>query len=313
MKRIVITGFNGFVGQHACRTFMDNGYEVVGISDKEVTDESTRKLASEIHVCDLSDPAEVAKITIGGIDTVLNLAGYATNAGGDPDRINRINICAHVNLYRRILELGLAPRIIAISSGAVYDNDQPSPLTEASRLKDFRLARPYEASKILMEQALGEFDGVLEIIKARPMNHFGPGQRGQFIFPEFAEMIRNALHDDTPVMTGSLLSGRDYTDVRDVVNAYFMLATAETPHYDTYNICSGISRTGEDILSTLLEKMGAIGKVKVQEDPSKLRGSADLSQITGSYDRIRNDIGWNPSIPFEQTVSDFIDWFMRQS
>ena len=312
MKKVLITGFNGFVGQHACRAFADNGFEVIGISNIPVTDESTRRLASEVYTCDLSDAAEVAKLTLGGIDTVLNLAGFATNSGGDPEQINRINIGAHVNLYRRILELGLAPRIIAISSGAVYDADQPSPLTELSRLKDPEHARPYEASKILMEEALSEFEGSLEIIKARPMNHFGPGQRGRFIFPDFADMIKQALQNGTPVMTGSLVSGRDYTDVRDVVNAYFLLATAEKLNYDTYNICSGISKTGQDILDALLTKMDAKGKVEVREDPTKLRGSADMSQITGSYSRINDDSGWEPQIPFEQTVSDYVEWVMQQ-
>jgi len=308
MKKILITGYNGFVGQHCAEIFKSKGFEVVGISNHEGT-EKQREFVDEALVCDLANPEDTDRLVLDGLDVVLNLAGFATNTGGDEDLINRVNIGAHVNLYRRIHKLGLSPRIIAVSSGAVYDPNQPMPETEDSRLKDPSEARAYEASKIHMEQALKEFEGSLDIVIARPFNHIGPGQGMGFIVPEFSAQIDEAIKSGSDIKVGNLRSRRDYTSVRDVARAYLALATAEHLGHSVYNVCSGKSYSGEEILTILLKAFEAPDGLEVVVDQSKLRGKSDDTEIIGSYERIHTDTGWEPTESVEKTLQDFVEWY----
>jgi len=308
MIKILITGYSGFVGQHCVEAFKSNGFEVIGVSNIART-ELQKKFVDESYVCDLSDPNQAGRLTIDGIDVVLNLAGYATNTGGNEELINRVNVGVHVNLYRRIKELNISPRIIAVSSGAVYDPYQQMPETEESKLKVVSDARPYEASKIRMERALEEFQDELEIITARPFNHIGPGQGPGFIVPEFAAQIDEAIRSDSEVRVGNLMSRRDYTSVRDVARAYLALATTKHLGHTVYNICSGQSYSGEEILKMLIQEFNSPYELKVTVDQAKLRGKNDDTEIIGSYKRIREDTGWRPIESIQKTLSDFVEWY----
>lgn len=256
MKKVLITGFNGFVGRHACKEFRSRGYEIHGVSYGEIKPES-RELVDQISVCDLSDPESVAKLDIDPrVDAVLNLAGFATNTGGDAELIHRINVGVHVNMCKRLGSLGLKPVYIGVSSSTVYRADQDLPLTEESALKDPLDARPYESSKIRAEDSLAQFADA-KILIARPFNHIGACQGPGFLIPDLAAQALEALRTGTPMLVGNLKSRRDYTSVQDVVRAYADLVEMQTiKSGDVFNICSGRSISGEEMLSMLLVAMG---------------------------------------------------------
>jgi GDP-4-dehydro-6-deoxy-D-mannose reductase len=312
MPKILITGFNGFVGRHACAEFRRRGFLIHGVSFGEISVEA-RQLVDLVSVCDLSDPDQTSLLELGDISAILNLAGFATNTGGDGELIRKINVGAHVNLYARVQQLGLAPRIIAVSSGSVYDPDQPMPESERSKLKDVSKARPYEASKILMEQALSTFiDNGLDIVIVRPFNHIGPGQGPGFIVPDLANKIIESLRGDLSISTGNLETMRDYTDVRDVVRAYADLVEAPALEHKLFNICSGTSIKGSDILDMLLRQLDPDHKITVEGFDASLVRTNDPSNVFGSYVRLAKDTDWSPSISMEQTIEDFCAWRLVQ-
>ncbi len=314
MKKVIITGFNGFVGRHACGEFRRRGYEIQGITNGQV-DDSARDLVDTVTICDLASPDVVGGLEIDkNTDVILNLAGFATNTGGDAELIRHINTGVHVNMCRRLGGLGLSPIYIGVSSSTVYRPDQPLPLTESSMRKDQADARPYEASKIEMENLLREFPN-LPIVIARPFNHIGKGQGPGFLIPDLAIQILRALKDGTPLLVGNLSSKRDYTWVEDVVNAYADLAELQDfEPGEVFNICSGRSISGEDVLAMLLKAMGVEESLEIQVDPTKLRGASDVDDNYGSYKKIHDATGWSPSENGVQTgIKLFADDFLARN
>ena len=311
MNRILLTGFNGFVGRHCSAALREKGYEVLGLTNSDKGKEHFHEIVNKAVVCDLSDESQLDEVDFSDVSGVINLAGIATNTADDGDYIKRVNIGVHVNLYRHFERIGIMPRILAVSSGAVYDQDQTMPETEESRLKNVDAARPYEASKIEMERALGEF-ATQDIVVVRPFNHIGPGQNGRFIVPDLAKGISEALASGSlAVPVGNLASRRDYTDVRDVVRAYISLLELERPIHRVYNVCSGTSWSGQEIFDALAREFGA-ESLMPETDQTRLRGASDDSTIVGSSERLRQETGWQPAIGFDTTIRDYVTWFKQQ-
>lgn len=145
----------------------------------------------------------------------------------------------------------------------------------------------------------------LDCIIARPFNHTGPGQAPGFLIPDLFQKLTKFKESGEPVKVGNLTTKRDYTDVRDIVKAYVDLAVAETLEHDLYNICSGSSRSGQEILDMFLHLMNLEGKVETKTDESLIRPN-DPPELYGSRDRITEETGWEPAIPLERTLADFI-------
>lgn len=304
MLKILVTGANGFVGKHLIREFRSRGQDVIAVGFAGKLDPELDVAA--YHECDLSDPEQVAKLPLKGIDGVINLAGLA-NAGASFDaaeKYKRLNVAMLSVLGEELLKIKSSARVVAISTGAAYDANQSLPLTEES--KTIAEGSPYALSKLLMEQAGQELRGRgLDCVIVRPFNHVGPGQLPGFLVPDLYKKITEAEQSGQPVMVGNLKTKRDYTDVRDVAKAYADLATSETLEFDLYNVCSGKSRTGQEILDLFLEKMNLAGKIHVEVDQSLIRPN-DPPDLYGSAERLREETGWEPTIPFEQTIGDFI-------
>ncbi len=310
-KRVMVTGINGFVGHHVAHELHDNGHVVVGTGTDAELDPALSIFVEEFYgECDLTDPEQVAGLPLDTIDAVINLAGIARvddSFGGDAqERYNRVNVGAHVTVVERLKELGrLSTRIVAVSSGAIYDNHLPMPVTEQTPL--ISNAPPYPNSKILMEQAMLEYRALgMDIVIARPMNHIGPGQLAGFIVPEMIAKLQ-AMGPDHVIRMGRLDTKRDYTDVRDVARAYQLLATTDVLNHDIYNICSGVSHSGQEILDILQGLMG-IADVTTEIDPDRVRPSGtDPLDIYGDASRLHQDTGWTPQIFLRQTLADIVD------
>lgn len=300
--RILVTGINGFVGKHLTRALVEAGYNVDGIIREKDIEPEIRGLINKFETCDLSDKEQVGKLDLSSYRTVINLAGLA-NVGQSfkqPDLYMKVNVSVLSNICQRVSSQRLKTRVVAISTGAVYDNSQKMPLTEDSRL--VTESSPYALSKIAMEAEGKKFrQRGVDCIVARPFNHIGPGQLPGFLVPDLIKQIREAIAQKTSVKVGNLKTKRDYTDVRDVVNAYVMLATKDLA-FSTYNICSGRSVAGEKILETILKGMGS-PEIEIETDPSLIRPT-DSPDIFGSYERLEQETSWRPVLPIEQTIGD---------
>lgn len=309
MARVLVTGINGFVGHHVAHELHDRGVEIVGVGNQPDLNEDLVRVADEYIGLDLTSPEKVAGINLKLIDAIINLAGFAKvgESRGQGELYNRVNVGVHAVLYEECLRQNANPRIIAISTGAVYDPNQPMPITEESALISDDRTNEYVISKKLTEQAVAAFnDRGLRVITARPFNHTGPGQLPGFLLPDLYEQIKESRTYSTPLRVGNLETKRDFTDVRDVARAYVELALspAENLHHDVYNICSGTSVQGSEILRLLVEACG-VKELNVEIDPAKLRPN-DVMDIYGSFEKLAADTGWQPIITIRQTIRDFV-------
>lgn len=304
-NKVLVTGINGFVGKHLARALADSGYSVCGITRESVVDNEIVSLVKEHQGCDLTDKEQVNRIDFSPYKAIINLAGLA-NVGqsfNNSDLYMKVNVSVLTNICQRLLDQRLETRILAISTGGVYYPHQQMPLTEVSRLTPS--GSPYVKSKIAMENEAKSFQqrGVNCII-ARPFNHIGPGQTPGFLVPDLIVKARQSLQENSPMMVGNLKTRRDYTDVRDVVKAYVALAV-EDLDYETYNICSGYSVSGEEMLSLITKELAADQKIKIETNPNLIRPD-DPAEIYGSFERLQASVGWKPKIPIEQTIADAV-------
>jgi len=306
-KNIVVTGVNGFVGQHLARTLHEAGHQVIGIGHNDALHPSLDGIAITYYPCDLTDPGQVSKLPLKNVDAVISLAGLAKvgDSFANPDLYMQVNVNVLSVLCEKLLVEKSTARIIAVSTGAVYRADQAMPLTESSDL--ITTGSPYALSKIAMEQAAARFrEEGLDCVIVRPFNHIGPGQGSGFLVPDLLQKIIQASKTGEAIKIGSLTTRRDYTDGRDVVRAYADLALAENLHHSTYNVCSGESIEGQRILDLLLAATGQAGKVTIEQDPSLLRPD-DPKELYGSNQRLHNETNWQPTIPLEQTIHDIVN------
>lgn len=307
MKKILVTGVNGFVGGHLSRELRDRGCQVIGVGQQPGASPDVNHLLDSYFCADLTQPQEVNSLPLEDLDAVISLAGLADvgRSFKEPDRYQDVNTSVVANVSNTLIAKGKSGvRHLAVSSGAVYDSRQSPPFAEDSATD--ASSSPYVASKLAMEQlCAGHRSQGLDVVVVRPFNHIGPDQGGGFLLPDLVKEARRVLQDGSELRVGNLETRRDYTDVRDVVRAYGMLALADTVDFPLYNVCSGRSVSGKKILDLVINNLSPDKKLRVVVDPEKYRPS-DAMDIYGSYARLRQQTGWQPSIKLEQTVSDFI-------
>jgi GDP-4-dehydro-6-deoxy-D-mannose reductase len=145
----------------------------------------------------------------------------------------------------------------------------------------------------------------------RPFNHVGPGQSPRFVLPAFASQVAKIeAQQQEPVMrVGNLEPARDFTDVRDVVRAYHLTLLHGTPG-EVYNVASGVPHTIQSLIDHLFSLASV--DIRLEIDPERYR-PADVPVIFGSADKLKQDTGWTPEIPFEQTIQDVLNEWRTQT
>lgn len=299
-KTIIITGVNGFVGKHLARELASNDISVIGIGREETIDPEIANLLEEYIYQDISESwPDINR----SIDSIINLAGLASVAASfnQPQDYISINSAIVTNICEYYLKQDRKPRIISVISSAIYNPNQAMPLTEESEIG---LNSPYAVSKVLNEKQLAYYRSRgLECIAVRPFNHIGPGQLTGFLIPDLIDKLRS-IDDTNTIEVGNLSTKRDYSDVRDVVRAYRLLATTETLNHTVYNVCSGKSYSGQEILEKLQELMDK-KDVVITIDQSKIRPN-DPADVYGSAIKIKEDTEWSPTLSLEQTLRDIL-------
>lgn len=308
MKTILVTGANGFVGNHLVPELTKHGYQVIGVGGP-IADRGTPQNLLQYIECDLNNPAEVAKIDFSAVDGVVHLAGLAVVSQSYSEPLDFVtkNIGMEVNLFEEVLKQNRKPKFLIISSGTLYDPRAALPLNEQSPALP---SSPYAVSKLGQEQMAWYYSmRGFEVVVARPFNHIGPGQSLGLMVTDFVKQIidieRGAANK---LLVGNLEAKRDFTDVRDIARAYRLLLEKGSSG-ETYNICSGTSRSGQEMLDLILSKSSA--NVTVEQDPARMRPS-DTPDIYGSHEKLTADTGWQPEIALETTIADVIaDWRTR--
>jgi GDP-4-dehydro-6-deoxy-D-mannose reductase len=147
-------------------------------------------------------------------------------------------------------------------------------------------------------------------VRMRPFNHIGPGQNIRFAVSAFASQIaRIELGLVEPVVyVGDLSAERDFTDVRDIVRAYYLALERGEPGA-AYNVCSGVAYK----MSAVLDRLIALSTlpIRVATDPARLR-PVEIPRLIGDYSALHRQTGWQPQIAFDQTLQDVLaDWRQR--
>ena len=292
--RALITGGNGFVGHHLAAHLKAQGDEVVAI-DMEV---------------DVTDPAAVAQaVTEAAPEVIYHLAAlsHVGDSWSDPSKVLSVNVIGTANVLAAARQIDGDPLTIVISSAEVYGIVAPGelPLTE---LSEVRPASPYAASKAAAEQvALQATRGFGQrVIVVRPFNHVGPGQPPVFAVPALAKRIVDAMAEGrTSLSVGTLTTRRDFTDVRDVVAAYRLLATRGTSG-EVYDVCSGVDIEVAEIANRLLALAGT--SLTLETDPSLIR-PVDIPVLRGDATKLIEATGWAPVIPLDVTLADVLASF----
>ncbi|MCD1269699.1 NAD-dependent epimerase/dehydratase family protein [Microbacterium sp. MEC084] len=291
--RLAVTGVEGFVGRHVAAQARRAGFHVIGIGRSQSADVPG---VSEYVSADLAH----AWPRLPDVDAIVHLAGLAAVGPSfdDPLRYVTENAAITINLCEELLRQGRSTRVVVASTGALYARSSRA-LTEDSPLS---YSSPYAVSKATVENLLSYYGSRgLDLIVARPFNHIGPGQGLGFLVPDLIHRLRT-LPTGEPLRTGNLDAERDYTDVRDVAAAYLMLTAAETLDHRIYNVASGRSRSGHEVLAEICTAMGR-EIPRVQMDRSR---PIDVPRVVGDASRLREGLGWSPRHDFATSIADAV-------
>lgn len=297
-KKIVITGINGFVGHHLTNELASNNVSVVGIGYEGKLSKALENVVDSYVSADLTKEWP----DIGSVDGIIHLAGFAAVGPSfdSPQKYIDGNSSMVTNMCEYYVSRNENPRTVVISSGAIYEADQPMPIDEKGAIG---LNSPYAVSKVLTEnQAEYYTKRGLDCVVLRPFNHIGPGQAEGFILPDLYKQINDS--EDGVIHVGNLETKRDYTDVRDIVRAYTKIALASSLDHNLYNVCSGKSLSGLEILQILKKYMGR-EDIVTKVDQTKIRPN-DTMEITGDSMRLQSELNWRPEIDIDQTIADFV-------
>jgi len=304
-KRIIITGVNGFVGYHLSKQLKEKGYDTVGIA---LEDRSNEKVAPFLNTYYQANLVEKWP-EVGKVDAIIHLAGLSAVGASfaRPQLYINGNTAMITNLCEYYLDKE-KPRLLVVSSGAIYESEQELPICERSALG---VHSPYAVSKIAVENQVSYYnERGFEILIARPFNHIGQGQGRGFLLPDLYHQIQNLSRGEREVKVGNLKTARDYTDVRDVAAAYIQLIEKETLDGKVFNICSGVSHTGVEIFQLILEKLG---RTDIRSVVSKsLIRPTEVRNIYGSFELLHKATGWTPQYSLKDSVASFIDFELKQ-
>jgi len=292
--RALITGASGFAGRYLVRACAAAGDEVVGVS---------RSGGGGVSV-DLLDASAVRQLVRDlRPEVIYHLAALSSvgRSWEDPAGTVEDNVATAVAVLEAVRLEAPSARVVWVSSCEVYGAPARMPIEEDAPLAP---ANPYAVSKTTGDLLAGVYAGAygLEVVRARPFNHAGPGQQPIFIVSSLARQAAEARLSGESVVrlvTGSPDTRRDFTDVRDVVRAYRMLGVLGGGS-GVFNVCSGVSVSAAEHVA-LLRELLAPTPIEHVVDPSLVRAH-EVGELRGSYARLRDATGWQPEIPMRQTM-----------
>jgi GDP-4-dehydro-6-deoxy-D-mannose reductase len=312
--RVLITGITGFAGSHLADYCLERGdVEVYGIVRWRSRTENIEHLQDKIYLmeCDLRDATSTRDV-IEDIkpDYIFHLAAqsFVPTSWRAPTESLTTNVLGELNIFEAVRKIGLKCRIQLAGSSEEYGlvREDEVPITEDNPLRPLS---PYGVSKVAQDllgyQYFMSYN--MDIVRTRGFNHTGPRRPPVFVCSDFAKQVVDIEkgRKEPVIHVGNLDAKRDFTDVRDTVKAYF-LALEKGKSGEVYNICTEKSWSIRSILDMLIAKSKK--EIEVKVDKARLRPS-DVPLLQGDCTKFRNDTGWKPVIPFEQTLEDILDYW----
>ncbi len=311
--RALVTGISGFVGGHLAEHLAEAGDLVVGVSASGRWPAEPAHLGriARIERFDLidSEEAELAELLRRKQPEVIYHLAAQSNpqqSVSDPRGTWAINLGGSLNLLEAVKASGVKPRVILVSSGTCYGDPAPEfiPVREDCPVCP---NNPYAASK-----AAADLLGIqhhrghgTDVVIVRPFNHAGPRQSPRYVLSGLASQVAAVESGrKDAVEVGNLDVVRDFTDVRDVVRGYRLLATHGNPG-EIYNLGSGRGTR----IADALEHLRSLAKrpVTVRVNAARVR-PVDLPLLVADAGKLRAATGWEPQFTIEQTLADMLEF-----
>jgi len=313
--RALITGMTGFAGSHLAEYLLAEhpDVEVYGTHRWRSRMENVEHLRSKVKLleADLRDYTSMhAALERSRPDVIFHLAAqsFVPSSWTAPNDTLTTTVSGQTNLFEAVRALRLDPVIQIACSSEQYGLVLPgeTPIKETNPLRPLS---PYAVSKVAQDylgyqyfQSYG-----LKVVRTRGFNHTGPRRGHVFVTSNFCSQvaaIEMGLQEPV-IRVGNIDAIRDFTDVRDMVRAYWLAVTKAKPG-EVYNIATGNGIAIREMLERLIALASV--EVKIEVDPERLRPS-DVEILIGDASKFKADTGWEPRIPFDQTLRDLLDYW----
>ena len=314
--RALITGVTGFVGSHLAEYLLARKIEVFGTARWRSQTANILHIQDQIQLieCDLRDSASVKRVVSEARpDWIFHLAAqsFVQSSWHAPEETLSTNILGQLHLQEALRDLKMNPPVQIACSSEEYGLVGPEevPITENNPLRPLS---PYAVSKVGQDLLAFQYHQSygMHLIRTRAFNHDGPRRGKVFATSNFAYQISQIEKGKAEAVlhVGNLEAKRDFTDVRDIVKAY-VLALEKGKPGEVYNLCSGKAHSIQQVVDILLG-MSAV-KIRIEQDLARMRPS-DVPILLGDYSKFNAATGWKPTIPFEQTLKDLLNWWRSQ-
>lgn len=316
-KKILITGFSGFVASHFVEYLYNNfpEYEVIGLDLHEPKYDYSKlkdKLNIQFFEANLLDSERLSEIFSQVTpDYVLHLAAFSSVAYSwqHPSESFTNNSNIFLNLINALDKTNPKCKVLSVGSSEEYGNvgHENIPIREnqsVNPLSPYAVARV--SQELLSKIFVKSFN--MDIVMTRSFNHIGPRQDQRFVVPGFINRImdiRDLGKREGTIEVGNLDIIRDFVDVRDVVRAYYFLLTKGSSG-EIYNICSGKGIKLSQVVQIIAEELGV--QIRTVINPAFVRPDDNI-EIVGSPYKLETAFDWHPSISFKQTIKDMIEYY----
>jgi GDP-4-dehydro-6-deoxy-D-mannose reductase len=289
----LVTGGNGFAGTHLLTALEERATSVAAPPSSEL---------------DLTDRAGVTEAVAAlAPDVVFHLAAFSSPqlSWEHPHEALLTNVEMTLNVLEAVRTGAPGAAVVLVSSGQLYGAPAELPVTEESPLAPGNPDAVSKAACDLLGAQYAEAHG-LRVARVRPFNHAGPGQSDEYVLASLAHQVAEAEASgasEVMLRTGDVNAARDFTDVRDMVEAYMLAADVDP---GAYNVCSGRCVSVADLIDAVASQSTVT--VRHEVDPARLRPNDPL-ELRGSHERFTAATGWEPSIALADTVRDTLGWW----
>lgn len=318
MKKILITGAEGFIGSHVVEQCVSAGYDVRAFMLYNSFDHRSWLNALppaiqdqiEIIAGDVRDPFGVAA-AMQGCDIVLHLAALIAipYSYHSPATYVDTNVTGTLNIMQAARSQDIS-RVIVTSTSEVYGTAQFVPITEDHPLQG---QSPYSASKIGADMIALSYHKSFQtpVTVLRPFNTYGPRQSARAVIPTIISQI---AHGKKEIKLGTLSPTRDFSYVSDTAAGFLQVAQCEKLVGEVVNIGSGFEISIGETVSLIAELMGA--EIEIRTDSQRIRPEkSEVERLFAGTDKAVEAFGWAPEYGgregFARGLQKTINWFQN--
>ena len=322
-KRILISGCGGFVASHLINYILKEHkdceiagiYRRHGVNSLQRLDEFGTRNKIKLYEGDLTSYNRVWQILNDfQPDIIFHLAAqsFVRISWETPEHTLTNNTIGQLNIFEAVRELNLKPVIMIAGSSEEYGMVKPEecPMKETNPLRPLS---PYGVSKIAQDKMAYQYykSYGLRTVITRAFNHSGISRGTEFVCSAFATQLADiVVNNKKPVIkVGNLEAERDFTDVRDMVRAYW-LAVHECDYGTSDNIGTGKAYKISDVLNTLI-KISGIKNLVVEQDEKLMRPS-DVPLLLADATKFKKATDWKPEISFEKMLEDQYNYCVKK-